>query len=221
MIPRLIIITFGWWLATGLQSADLQLFLKNYCVQCHGPDKQKGDRRFDQLTGDFTQLAEAEAFQEILDQLNLGEMPPEGKPRPNPPDLKLLVAQLTESLARARAAATENSGKVVLRRLNREEYRNTIRDLFGLKMVDFDPTTTFPPDDTIEGFDNVGEGLVTSDHLLRNYLNAARQVADKVVRPGPKPEMIRFEKANEEPPNTLEKDARAAAGREARPPSRR
>ena len=213
MIPRLIIITFGWWLATGLQSADLQLFLKNYCIQCHGPDKQKGDRRFDQLTGDFTQLAEAEAFQEILDQLNLGEMPPEGKPRPNPPDLKLLVAQLTESLARARAAATENSGKVVLRRLNREEYRNTIRDLFGLKMVDFDPTTTFPPDDTIEGFDNVGEGLVTSDHLLRNYLYAARQVADKVVRPGPKPEMIRYEKANEAPTNTLEKDARAAAGR--------
>ena len=101
---------------------------------------------------------------------------------------------------------------MVLRRLNREEYRNTIRDLFGLKMVDFDPTTTFPPDDTIEGFDNVGEGLVTSDHLLRNYLYAARQVADKVVRPGPKPEMIRYEKANEAPTNTLEKDARAAAG---------
>ena len=84
MIPRLII-TFGWWLANGLQSADLQLFLKNYCIQCHGPDKQKGDRRFDQLTGNFTQLAEAEAFQEILDQLNLGEMPPEGVHWPNPP----------------------------------------------------------------------------------------------------------------------------------------
>ena len=51
--------------------------------------------------------------------------------------------------------------------------------------MDFDPTTTFPPDDTIEGFDNVGESMVTSDHLLRNYLYAARKVADKVVRPGP------------------------------------
>ena len=85
MIPRLIIITFGWWLATGLQSADLQLFLKNYCVQCHGPDKQKGDRRFDQLTGDFTQLAEAEAFQEILDQLNLAKCRPKENHGPIPP----------------------------------------------------------------------------------------------------------------------------------------
>ena len=53
--------------------------------------------------------------------------------------------------------ARENRGKVVLRRLNRVEYLNTIRDLFDLKMVDFDPTVTFPPDDSTEGFDNVGE----------------------------------------------------------------
>ena len=66
-----------------MQAADqsdlLRPFLKTYCTKCHGPEKQKGDRRFDKLTGDFTQLKEAETFQEILDQLNLAEMPPEGK----------------------------------------------------------------------------------------------------------------------------------------------
>ena len=209
-------------LLTGLlvipaQAADktdlLRPFLKSYCVQCHGPDKQKGDRRFDQLTGDFAKLEEAETFQEILDQLNLGEMPPKGKPQPKADELKRVVAHLTQSLARARESAKENSGKVVLRRLNREEYRNTIRDLFGLKMVDFDPTITFPPDDAVEGFDNVGEGLVTSDHLLRNYLEAARKVADKVVRPGPKPEIIRYNKADEKPKSSLDKEGRQAAGR--------
>ena len=192
---------------------ELQAFLKNYCIKCHGSEKQKGDRRFDALKGDLTLLEEAEAFQEILDQLNLAEMPPEDERQPDPDELRRVVAHLTEALAVARENAKGNTGEVVLRRLNREEYRNTIRDLFKLKMVDFDPTTTFPPDDSVEGFDNVGEGLVTSEHLLRNYLDAARMVADKVIRPGPKPKMIRYEKANEAPTDSLNKEDRAAAGR--------
>ena len=171
----------------------LQPYLKTYCNDCHGAKKQKGDRRFDQLTGDFTQLAEAEAFQEILDQINLAQMPPEEKKQPPVAETGQVVAHLTQALARAREMARANSGKVVLRRLNRVEYLNTIRDLFELKMVDFDPTTTFPPDDSLDGFDNVGEGLIASDHLLQNYLEAARKVADKVIRPGPRPKMIKYQ----------------------------
>ena len=166
MRPLLSIILLTGLSVASLQGADeadlLQPFLKDHCIRCHGPEKQKGDRRFDRLTGDFTRLEEAEMFQEILDQLNLGEMPPEDEAQPKPDELSRVVTDLTRSLAHAREAASENSGKVVLRRLNRIEYRNTIRDLFDLEMVDFDPTTTFPPDDAVEGFDNVGEGLVTS-----------------------------------------------------------
>ena len=91
-------------------------FLRTYCIECHGSKKQKGDRRFDKLTGDFTNLEEAEVFQEILDQLNLAQMPPEGKKQPPVAALKEVVAQLTQSLAYARKVAHENSGKVVLRR---------------------------------------------------------------------------------------------------------
>ncbi len=171
----------------------LQPFLKTYCIQCHGPEKQKGDRRFDKLTGDFTQLKEAETFQEILDQINLAEMPPEKKKQPSVTEVKQVVEHLTEALSQARETARQDSGKVVLRRLNRVEYLNTVRDLFMLKMVDFDPTTTFPPDDPLDGFDNVGEGLIASDHLLQNYLEAARKVADKAIRPGPRPEMIKYQ----------------------------
>ena len=197
-------------------------FLRTYCIECHGSKKQKGDRRFDKLTGDFTNLEEAEAFQEILDQLNLAEMPPEGEKHPPVAQLKEVVGQLTRSLAYAREVAHENSGKVVLRRLNRAEYLNTIRDLFELKMVDFDPTTTFPPDDSLEGFDNVGEGLVSSSHLLQNYLEAARKVANKVVRPGPRPKMIKCQSGSEANANVdkiilngvgIDKVARRDAGR--------
>ena len=171
----------------------LQPFLKTYCIKCHGPEKQKADRRFDQLFALDNVLDDAEMFQEILDQLNLAAMPPDDESQPSESELKSVVALLTNSLAKAREEAREHVGKVVMRRLNRAEYRNTIRDLFQLEMVDFDPTTTFPADDPTDGFDNVGEGLVTSDYLLRNYLEAARKVADKVILPGPRPLKIHYQ----------------------------
>ena len=145
-------------------------------------------------------------------------MPPENKPQPSETERKKVVALLTTYLAKAREESRRNVGKVVMRRLNRVEYRNTIRDLFRLKMVDFDPTTTFPEDDSTAGFDNVGEGLVTSDYLLRNYLEAARKVANKAVLPGPQPQMIHYQtggiaKTEIQPDATADKEWRKEAGR--------
>ena len=210
-------------LVTGTIDADepdlVRPFLETYCIKCHGEDKQKGDRRLDHLTGNPKTLDEAEGLQEILDQLNLAEMPPEDEKQPKPEETRQVVTYLTEVLENARENARENRGKVVLRRLNRVEYLNTIRDLFDLKMVDFDPTVTFPPDDSTEGFDNVGEGLVASGHLLQNYLDAARKVADKAIRPGPEPKMIHYQAGVKMDPNgglgeaSSDKDARRDAGR--------
>ena len=210
-------------LVAGRVAADkadlVRPFLETYCIKCHGEDKQKGDRRFDHLTGNPKTLDEAEGLQEVLDQLNLAEMPPEDEKQPKPEETRRVVTHLTEVLDQARENARENRGKVVLRRLNRVEYLNTIRDLFDLKMVDFDPTVTFPPDDSTEGFDNVGEGLVASGHLLQNYLDAARKVADKAIRPGPEPKMIHYQAGVTMDPNgglgeaSSDKDARRDAGR--------
>jgi hypothetical protein len=211
-------------LATAADQAKdvLRPFLASYCIRCHGSEMQKADRRFDELVFDVTDGDEAELIQEILDQLNLAAMPPEDEKQPPASVLKRVVADLTTLLARAREAARENSGKVVMRRLNRVEYRNTIRDLFQLRMVDFDPTTTFPADDSTDGFDNVGEGLVTSDYLLRNYLDAARRVANKAIRPGPRPKMIHYHIGGETAPGSnplvlngvsVDKQGRKEAGR--------
>ena len=178
--------------AAGQDEQAVRPFLQSYCVGCHGSKAQKGDRRFDGLTGTIQNVPQAEQLQEILDQLNLATMPPEDEPQPSAAEVRRVVAHLTAALAEARQAARTNESKVVLRRLNRAEYRNTIRDLFQLKMVDFDPTITFPADDPTDGFDNVGEGLLTSDYLLQNYLEAARKVGDKVVRPGPRPAKIHY-----------------------------
>ena len=192
----LILLVLGGWgccgVADGQDEQAVRPFLQSYCVGCHGSKAQKGDRRFDGLSGNIQNASQAEQLQEILDQLNLSTMPPEDAPQPPEAEVRRVVARLTAALAEARQAARTDPGKVVMRRLNRAEYRNTIRDLFQLKMVDFDPTLTFPDDDATDGFDNVGEGLLTSDYLLRNYLEAARKVADKVVRPGPRPAKIHY-----------------------------
>jgi hypothetical protein len=208
--------------AADQNEAVLRPFLNSYCIRCHGPKTQKADRRFDRLSSTVANTDDAELLQEILDQLNLAAMPPEDEKQPTTAELKNVVAGLTTVLAKARENARENVGKVVMRRLNRAEYRNTIRDLFRLKMVDFDPTTTFPADDSTEGFDNVGEGLVTSDYLLRNYLEAARKVADKAILPGRRPQMIRYQTGGEagvDSPEevlsgvTVDKEWRKEAGR--------
>ncbi|MEC9092609.1 MAG: DUF1592 domain-containing protein [Planctomycetota bacterium] len=184
------VVLAGLPVASQERSRDgLQAFIELYCAKCHGADSQKADRRLDHLSLNTSDLENVELLQEVLDQLNLAEMPPQGEKQPPTAILKKVVADLTETLAKARLSATENGGKVILRRLNRVEYRNTIRDLFQLKMIDFDPTITFPPDDATDGFDNIGEGLVASDYLLQNYLEAARLVADKAIRPGPRPEI--------------------------------
>ena len=165
-------------------------FLHEHCIECHGYGDQSGDRRFDQLQFDFTQPQEGELLQEVLDQLNLGQMPPEDEAQPSPDELQNIVSVLTQTLAEAREQARSHStGRVVLRRLNRTEYLKTVRDLFRLNMTDFDPTVAFPADDSVEGFDNIGEGLLTSDFLLSQYLNAAEEIVDKAIRPGPQPKI--------------------------------
>ncbi|MEK6238989.1 MAG: DUF1592 domain-containing protein, partial [Planctomycetales bacterium] len=188
-----------WIPASGLLQAEeasfdktVQPFLRKHCVRCHGAKKQQGDRRLDDLSLDFSNPRNGELLQDILDQLNLGEMPPEDEDQPTTNEVKHVVSLLTTTLADAHEAARAHSGKIVLRRLNRTEYFNTTRDLFELNMTDFDPTIAFPADDSVEGFDNIGEGLLTSDFLLSQYLAAAEQTLDKVVRPGPRPVVKRM-----------------------------
>jgi hypothetical protein len=167
-------------------------FLTTHCVRCHGPDKQQGERRFDRITVDFTNKTNGQQLQEILDQINLGEMPPEDERQPSADEVKRVVRVLTEILSDAREAARGHTGKVVLRRLNRNEYFNTVRDLFELNMTDFDPTIAFPGDTSVDGFDNIGEELLTSGFLLAQYLEAAEQIVDKAILPGPRPEVVRI-----------------------------
>ncbi len=173
--------------ASSADEASIKSFLQDHCFNCHGTQKQKADRRVDELSFDLTNDDTLGQWQDILDQLNLGDMPPASEPRPNQDRLKKLIADLTKKIQSAQAANQNRNTETVLRRLNRREYLNSIRDLFGFDMTMFDPTIGFPDDATHDGLDNQGETLVTSSYLLENYLDAAEKIVEKAIAFGPEP----------------------------------
>jgi mono/diheme cytochrome c family protein len=173
--------------AAGGFDREVKPLLGAYCVGCHGPAKQKGDRRFDRLDGAIRDDDTLVDLQDILDQLNLGEMPPKEARQPSQAERRRAVAWLTARIAQFQGERRPADVETVLRRLNAREYRNTLRDLLHLNMTMFDPTAGFPRDQTTEHLDNVGETLVTSGPLLQRYLAAARQATDKVFVPARKP----------------------------------
>lgn len=166
---------------------SFESFLKSYCTDCHGAEKQKADRRFDTLPATITDNNTLADYQDILDQLNLSEMPPSKSKQPSDATRQEIIQRLTERIAAYHKSRKPNGSQAVLRRLNAREYKNTIRDLLHLNTSIFDPTTTFPKDQTVHHLDNVGDTLVTSGHLLARYLEAAELAIDKTLLSAKKP----------------------------------
>ncbi len=162
-------------------------FLSKYCYDCHGEKKQKADRRFDFLTGSVQDFKQQELWQEILDQLNLGEMPPEDERQPSEREKLAVVDQITQGIADSREKFAGKGRHTVLRRLNKFEYSNTISDLLGLNTESWNPAADFPADVTVDGFDNDGAELVTSGLLLEKYFPAAEEAIVRATNFGDKP----------------------------------
>lgn len=168
--------------ASPTDDPALRTFFQTYCVECHGPDKQKAERRFDELSLAIDSQDGLLALQDIIDQLNLGDMPPaDATRRPAPAESSAVVSRLTDLVRDGHARLATTGRQTVLRRLNRREYLNTIGDLFGLNMLMFDPTTKFPRDDVAGNMDNIGDALKTSGYLLAQYIDAADRIVEKAL----------------------------------------
>ncbi len=163
-------------------------FLNKYCYDCHGEKKQKADRRFDFLTGSVEDFKQQELWQEILDQLNLGEMPPEDESQPSVREKLAVVELITQGIADSREKFAGKGSHTVFRRLNKFEYTNTISDLLGLNTESWNPAADFPADVVVDGFDNDGAELVTSGLLLEKYFPAAEEAIVRATSFGDKPE---------------------------------
>ena len=167
-------------------------FLEKHCIRCHGSQNQKADRRFDTLASQIKNLDDLERYQEIVDQLNLKNMPPEDEPQPTAEERAKAIAHLTQQIASARAELNTSGGHSVLRRLNAWEYRQTIGDLLGLNVEVWNPAEEFPAEVTAEGFDNNGAGLVTSGMLMDHYFVAAEEAIRRATQFGEQPPSTKY-----------------------------
>lgn len=149
-------------------------YFRQYCYRCHGESAQKGDRRLDLLPVSMKAGSDsASLLEEALDAVNRGDMPPskKGVTQPSAGETRRFVASIAEYLLGLSDA--DSVSATMMRRLNRFEYVNTMRDLLGLRREFFDVTSDFPADATEHGFDNNGEALTLSDYQLQRYLEVA------------------------------------------------
>lgn len=177
-------------------SPKMTEFVGQYCVACHGPDKQKADRRFDDLTIEITTLDEIERWQEVVDQLNLEEMPPEDEPQPGEAERMAMIDTMTDFISVAASRLADTGGHSVLRRINKWEYKHTIGDLLSIDVSDWNPSADFPAEVVVDGFDNNGDGLVTSGMLLDHYLLAAEDAIQRATYFGERPKSKSYEQAS-------------------------
>lgn len=165
---------------------EITPFINEYCVRCHGPQKAEGKLRLDQLTPDFSQRENAAAWIEVRNMLNLGEMPPEDEKQPPIEFIDKTSQWIAASLRNAERAQLRVDGRVLLRRLNRDEYTNTLADLLSMKFPTGEsPLDELPPDPTAEGFDKVSAALLLDPSLMTQYYRVARRVAERAIVDGP------------------------------------
>ncbi|MGB0579242.1 MAG: DUF1587 domain-containing protein, partial [Limisphaerales bacterium] len=161
---------------------NVQPFLAKHCHSCHDARKAKAGFRIDQLGLDFLQGNTADEWKEVMDHINLGEMPPEEEPKPDTKKSFTVVKWITAELRRAEESARLKGGRTPMRRLNRDEYANTIRDLLKMDPKVIAPLVEdLPGDGKAEGFDRLGIALFVDATQIEQTVAAAERIAAKAV----------------------------------------
>lgn len=177
--------------------ADIVPILQRHCVQCHGPEKQEAGIRLDNLSQDFlSDRTVAEIWHEVFNVLNAAEMPPEDAIPLNDSELETLTGWLDNKIDQAIRFHRRDGGRVVMRRMTRDEYQNTMRDLLG---IDMDYARDLPPESlSSAGFSNDSEALQLSSLQLEYYLANARRALNRAIVRGESPKVWnhRFRESN-------------------------
>lgn len=163
--------------AVSRYRADVRPILERYCFDCHADGEQRGNLAFDGFSSDAVLARDRDLWRKVLANLRAGVMPPKARRRPSAEE-ELRIRDWVKADVFDIDPRDPDPGHVTLRRLNRLEYRNTIRDLMG---IDFDTEIEFPPDDTGYGFDTVGDVLSVSPLLLEKYMRAAETIVERAV----------------------------------------
>ena len=170
-------------------------FMKTHCYRCHGAETQEADLSLHDMARVIGDSADALNWQDILDKLNAGEMPPEDEPQPSKNELAKVVGDLTESLQAAQKMLRDSGGAIALRRLNRREYEATVKELLGIRIL-----ALRLPTDPAGRFDTIGQNQSLSSIDLKNYFEQGQEVVRTAmhwaVQPRAKTKVVRKDFAN-------------------------
>ena len=163
--------------APDLYPKTIAPMIKRYCAPCHGKKDPPGGVTVLGFPTTASVVKGQAVWSRILEQIRAGAMPPQGSKQPTKSERQQLVNWIETTLSGDCKLA--DPGRVTIRRLNRAEYNNTVRDLLG---VEFKPADDFPSDDVGNGFDNMGDVLSISPLLMEKYLAAAEQLAERSIQ---------------------------------------
>ena len=164
---------------------QLTPFLKQHCVGCHSGETPEGGLNLQTNSDDLSDAEVRRRWVDLHDRVADGEMPPKSEARPSADSKQQFLSTLGDSLTRADLASRE----IVLRRLNRNEYENTVRDLFNIYV---DVKRLLPDDATEQGFDTTASALSLSAEQMVLYVEAADLVLDQVFGPPKKPTTMKM-----------------------------
>ena len=160
----------------------VQPFLARNCVGCHNDKNKSGEVNLQKYNNLESMIGGRDTFESVVRMVRTGEMPPKGLPRPKEADVRAVTSFIETEFDRIDRKAKPDPGRVTARRLNKNEYNNTIRDLLAVR---FKPADDFPADDSGYGFDNIGDVLTLSPVLLDKYLAAAEKISKMAVGAAP------------------------------------
>ena len=156
---------------------------KTHCLECHDAETREGKVDLENLSFDLGDIKTAEVWQKVLGAINSGDMPPKDSEQIASKAKSQFLEDLSAKIVTARKLLSDSGGVITMRRLNRREYANTMRDLLGVE-VDVDD---LPEDATSSGFDTNGSSLFFSSDQFEQYLRIARLALDDAILLGPLP----------------------------------
>lgn len=161
-------------------SKEVRPIFDKYCFSCHNAKKTKGDVNLTQYDTLVSVFRDARTWEKVSKQLHDRDMPPEGKKQPSQAERETMLGWSRDALASIDFASVKDPGRKIIHRLNRAEYNNTVRDLFG---VSVHPADNFPADGGGGGgFDNNADTLFLPPILMEKYLAAADEVLNAAIK---------------------------------------
>ncbi len=184
---------------TAVLPSKHHALLKKYCFECHDADTKEGGVNLAELSFDLATMESAESWQKVLGVINAGEMPPEEEVQLTRDEKTGFLDDLSHRIVVARSILSDSGGVITMRRLNRREYANTIRDLLGVEVG----VEGLPDDANPGGFDTSGGSLFLSSDQFEKYLEIAHNALDLAIATGPRPRVQKIRRQCEIPANNV------------------